>query len=408
MPRSNQSFAEALGAAGLRSMMLSEPLAGSPSKARRYCPDSACQRLAPSFTTTLSATAQMERPESGMAAGRWRRSSRTERVMRLAGTLAATSACAVRSTMRSWNEKRHALRGPRAGETKPASIRARMVLRGRRRSFSTSRTPYWCTRAVPLFLRGLLPRRFCRLGFLGRLGLARRLLLEASAQGFHQVDHLAAAGLGCLGKGDLLPLDLLPDRGVDPLSHFVLVRGRVELVGSLLLDQLLRELELGVLHLGLRDVDFLDRAHFGGIEELLHHQGGGAVLLDRPDHDDVLLAARRPAAERAAAGLAQRAREKRIRLGAALVGCEVIGLVEVDRIDRLDRHELGDVGRVGPGLLHRLQLLRREHHVLVLGELVALHHLLARDRDLLLHAEVLLLEPRAAGLVQQVEGNRLG
>ena len=33
-------------------------------------------------------------------------------------------------------------RGPRAGETNPASISARMVLRGRRNSFSTSRTPY--------------------------------------------------------------------------------------------------------------------------------------------------------------------------------------------------------------------------------------------------------------------------
>src|SRR6185503_19815021 len=330
MPRSNQSFAEAFGAAGLRSITLREPFAGSPSKARRYCPDSACQRLAPSFTTTLSATAQIERPESGMASGRWRRSSRTERVMRLAGTLAATSACAVRSTMRSWNENRHALRGPRAGETKPASIRARMVLRGSRRSFSTSRTPYWCTRRCPLFLRCLLPRRLRRLGLLGGLGLARRLLLQARAQGFHQVDHLAAGWLGRLGQGDLLP--------------FVLVGARVESLGGLLLDDLLRELELGVLHLGPRDLDFRDRAHFGGVEELLHHQAVGAVPFDRPDHDDVLLAARGPAAERAAPGLAQRAREKRVRLGAALVGRQVISLVEVDRVDRLDRHELGDVG----------------------------------------------------------------
>ena len=69
-------------------------------------------------------------------------------------------------------------------------------------------------------------------------------------------------------------------------------------------------------------------------------------VLDRADHHDVLLAARGPAAERAALGLAQRLGEQRIGLGAALVGREVVRLVEVHRVDRLDRHELGDLGRV--------------------------------------------------------------
>src|SRR6185436_20761033 len=112
-------------------------------------------------------------------------------------TRAAASAWAVRSTIRSWNEKRSVLRGPRLGVTKPASTSARIVLRGRRRSFSTSRTPNWCT----LFLGGL-PR-----GGLGgrcghRGGLLRRLLLQAGAQGFHQIDDLRAL-LRSLGHGDL-------------------------------------------------------------------------------------------------------------------------------------------------------------------------------------------------------------
>jgi len=83
----------------------------------------------------------MARPDSGIASGSRFLSSRIERVMRRAGTLASTSACAVRSTMRSWNEKRHAPRAPRAGVTNPAWTSERMVLRGRRSRRWTSCTP---------------------------------------------------------------------------------------------------------------------------------------------------------------------------------------------------------------------------------------------------------------------------
>ena len=116
-------------------------------------------------------------------------------------------------------------------------------------------------------------------------------------------------------------------------------------------------------------------------------------------------AAQRPSAQRFDSRSALR--EQRVGLGAALVGREVVGLVEVHRVDRFERHELGDLGHVRAGLLHRLQLLGREHHVLVLREFVALDHVLARDRHFFLDADVLLLQPRAAGLVQQVEGDRL-
>ncbi len=80
-------------------------------------------------------------PDSGIVSGRWRRNSRIERMIRRGGMLASASACAVRSTIRSWKENRHAPRGPRAGVTKPAAINDRIVLRDRRSSFSTSRTP---------------------------------------------------------------------------------------------------------------------------------------------------------------------------------------------------------------------------------------------------------------------------
>ena len=180
--------------------------------------------------------------------------------------------------------------------------------------------------------------------------------------------------------GDLLALDLLLHRRLDARAHVVGVRGRVELVGGLLLDQLLRELQLHVLDVGLGNVDVLDRPHLGGVEELLHDERVAVAVRDRADHHDVLLAARGPAADRAAVGLAQRLREQRVRLRPALVGREVVGLVEEYRVDGLDRHEFRDVRGVGAGLLQRLQLLGREHHVLVLRELVALDHVLARDR----------------------------
>src|SRR5712691_1340383 len=420
-PRPNQSSAPAAGARSFPSITLKEPSAGSPSNASRYCPESACQRPAPSFTTTRSPTAPMLSPDKGMSSGRWRRSSLSERVIRFAGTLAAASAWAVRRTIRSWNENRKVLRAPRAGETKPALTRLRIVLRGRRSSFSTSRTPYCCMAGRPvfalpveLFPRSLFHSRlsgFSRaLGRLARFGLLRRLsrfrgcagfLVQARAQRLHEVDDLRAA-FGLFGHRDLLAFHFLLHRGFDPRAHFVGVQGGIEFVGSLLLDQLLRELQLRLLHFGLRDLDLLDRPHLAGVEQLLHDE----ALLDRADHHDVLLAAGAPAAERAAAGIAQRPREQRVRLRSALVRGEVVGLVEEHRVDRIDRHEFRDVRRVRTGFLERLQLFRREHHVLILGELVALRHVLACDRDLLLHADVLLLEPRSAGLVQQVERDR--
>ena len=99
-----------------------------------------------------------------------------------------------------------------------------------------------------------------------------RAAQRPSAQRLHEVDHLRAAPGRLFGQGDLLALDLLLHGGLDALAHLVLVLRRVELVGRLLLDQLLRELELLRLDVGLRDVDVAQRAHFAGVEELLHHQ----------------------------------------------------------------------------------------------------------------------------------------
>src|SRR5205814_10029730 len=88
-------------------------------------------------------------------------------------------------------------------------------------------------------------RRGC--GRLGR-GLARG---EAGAQRFGQVDDLAAGrGLLPFRRHDLLARDLVVDRGEDALALLVLELGGVVAVFGDLLDQLQRELQLGLLDLG--------------------------------------------------------------------------------------------------------------------------------------------------------------
>jgi hypothetical protein len=86
--------------------------------------------MPPSCTTTWSPTASTRSPDKGIEVGNCARRRRSERRMRVVGTFACTSPCAVRITTRSWNEKRYSRRGPRAGDTKPASIRPRTIERG--------------------------------------------------------------------------------------------------------------------------------------------------------------------------------------------------------------------------------------------------------------------------------------
>ena len=76
---------------------------------------------------------------------------------------------------------------------------------------------------------------------------------------------------------------------------------------------------------------------------------------------------------------------------AALVGAEVVGLLEVDRIHLGERDELGDVDHARGLALERLQLFLGELHVLVLGELVALDQRAALDDLVAGGAELLLL-----------------
>ena len=140
---------------------------------------------------------------------------------------------------------------------------------------------------------------------LRRLRRRRRLLLEARAQRFHQVDHLRAAGFGRLGHRDLLALDLLLDRRLDARR----APRRCRRVGSNV-----SEACCSISCCASFNSASLTSV-FGMSTSLIERTSPAyssccitRPSFDRADHHDVLLAARGPAAERAALRLAQRAR----------------------------------------------------------------------------------------------------
>ena len=134
--------------------------------------------------------------------------------------------------------------------------------------------------------------------------------------------------------------------------------------------------------------------------QLLHDE----AVFHRPHHDEVLLAARRVFADGDAARVDEHLREQLVGARAALVGAEVIDLVEIAPLDLLGLQEFRDVDRVRGRGLERFELLGLEQHVLILGELVALDDLLARHDFAASRRDQLLLDARAVLLVDLIEG----
>ena len=95
--------------------------------------------------------------------------------------------------------------------------------------------------------------------------------------------------------------------------------------------------------------------------------------------------------------------EQGVRLGAALVGRQIISPVKIQRVDRVERHELADIDGVRGRVLERLEFLGTEHDVLVLGEFIALDHLRAFHGLSVVHRDVLLLHAGPIFLAQQIE-----
>src|SRR5205823_2481698 len=136
---------------------------------------------------------------------------------------------------------------------------------------------------------------------------------------------------------------------------------------------------------------------------LVHHE----PRTEGTDQHEVLLAAADVLPERHLARVAHRLGEETVGLLAALVGAEVVDVLEVDGVDPLEGHELVDVdGRAGRRL-DRPELGVGEGDVALALELVALDQLVPLDDALAAGAVELLADARAALLVQQVEGRLL-
>ena len=97
--------------------------------------------------------------------------------------------------------------------------------------------------------------------------------------------------------------------------------------------------------------------------------------------------------------------EEPVRLLAALVGAEVVGLFEVDGIHGGQGHELGDVDHLGRLALEGLDLLVREADVLILLEFVPLDDLAPVHHFVVHRADHLLAEAVAALGVKLVEAH---
>src|SRR5689334_23254134 len=185
--------------------------------------------------------------------------------MRRKGIEAAASALAVRRMMRSWKEKRSSPRRPLPGRTWPARISARMREREIPTSPTRSFVPKACMSrpgssaalhapedrtsglrpdALPSAPGGFARRGALRrsLGRLARLEIVAGFCaagLDALAQHFHQVDHVAARGRRRrFRQRDLLALDLLLNGRLDPAAELIHIGGWLEALGGLLLDEL--------------------------------------------------------------------------------------------------------------------------------------------------------------------------
>ncbi|MCY1297376.1 hypothetical protein D3C72_1340280 [compost metagenome] len=147
-------------------------------------------------------------------------------------------------------------------------------------------------------------------------------------------------------------------------------------------------------------MQFRDTAHFIGEQQLLEHQ----PAFDRPDLHDMRFALGGPLGDGAAPGPGHGFAQQAVRLAAALVRRDEIGLVVVQRIDALLRNERDDIDHVAGAFFQRLEFVGREGHEAALLEFIALHHVGPLDDLLRLLGDVLLLQARAF-LAQQVEAH---
>ena len=135
------------------------------------------------------------------------------------------------------------------------------------------------------------------------------------------------------------------------------------------------------------------------------HRLDAERAVERPDRDEALLAAHHDAPDRDLVERLHRVDEQRVRLLAALVGHEVVGLLEVERVDVVEVDELLDLDLVAPLRAQRLDLARLDDHVLALRDLEAVHDLVGGHLVAGLVGDLAVADARAGPLLELVEAH---
>ena len=200
---------------------------------------------------------------------------------------------------------------------------------------------------------------------------------------------------------DLLALGLLLDELEDTLAVVVLVLLGLEL-GRQTLDQPVGHLDLTV---GRFDVGPRQTVELLGAHDLVGevHRRQDQRVTDRPHRRQVLLGAHHDPGDAHHSGVLHGRQQQAIRLGAPVVGHQVVRAVEEQRVDVVEPDEVLDVDGVRRLGIERLQLLGLDQHIVAGRDFVALDDLVVGDLLVLLRAVPLLVDPGAVRLVQLVE-----
>ena len=106
-------------------------------------------------------------------------------------------------------------------------------------------------------------------------------------------------------------------------------------------------------------------------------------------------------------GLVERAREQAVRLLAALLRQQVVGLAVVDRVDLLEVDEVADVDRLRQLDVEPVEVLVLERHELALLDLETADDVLVIDVLAVVTAHLVVADRRQVALVEEVEAELL-
>ena len=310
-PRPGRSPRGGSAAAPSRSRRASPRARSSTAKSSTIWPVAGCQAAPPSRTATSRPSAKMRSPESGRPSGSSAR-QRGERAPDPRGRHVALDQLLGRAQHHEVLEReRVAAAAPRraaepgahevaharlAQAEQPRDLGAREHPRHGRRSLLAAgarRPPAARGGLAALRARGLALARARR----GSAGLARRL--EASLQRGHEVDDLLALlGRRAEPRSPRRPPSArspgAPSRGTRPRTCSGSKRSFASWSMSCSASSSSPFLQLD----GVAELDLVEAAHLVGVVEAVEHE----PVLDRPDQDELLAAARREAADRHPAG----------------------------------------------------------------------------------------------------------